>query len=278
VGFISFYRVYRYALKDEEYCDKHIYFKRDRSLKIQKKQSQHYDKKLVVNILRAKKVVQELAYCNKFDLFCTFTVDGEKSDRYDLTGCRKRLSQLFNNYKKRYSPGFKYLIIPEFHSDGAIHFHGLIAGIREGDLIVPDKIPKRNVFTGELEQIPNTKQYRDWPYYSGKMGYFSCSAIKNHEAVSRYIIKYLTKDLEKLPRGQQAYLCSKGLNRAELVFDCDDVPMVGEPEWQDDFIGIQWHNRDNLFDVYGIIDSVCSDLHTIDEIKKVEYEQLKIDE
>jgi hypothetical protein len=225
------YRVYRYRFKDGATCDKHVFINRDRSLKVKSITEKYNKKRLAVNISRVKKTVNELAYCNKFDYFCTFTFAADKANRYDMADCRKKISALFNHYKTRYSPDFKYLLIPEYHKDGAIHMHGLIAGIRDLDLIVPLTIPKLNIFTGIVEQVPNTPHYKDWPYYSKKFGYFSCSEIKNRVAVSRYILKYITKDLVQLPRAQQCYMCSKGLDRAELIFDCDDVPMSGAPVW-----------------------------------------------
>lgn len=217
-----------------------------------------------------------MAYCNKFDFFCTFTFNPEKILRYDLTECRKKISNVFDNYKQRYSQNFKYLLVPEYHKDGAIHLHGLIAGIRPEDLIEPQFIPKRNVFKDIVEMVPNTPHYLDWPYYSKKLGHFSCSKIKSDAAVSKYIVKqYITKDLEKLPPGQQMYLCSKGLNRAELIFDSDDVPMFGH--FQDfEFCKIQWQNMDFMYDQFGVVDALISDQQGYETIKEPVYEQIKL--
>lgn len=209
-----------------------------------------YDHKLIESIIRAKRNVMDLAYCNRFDYFCTFTVNGERADRYDLSGCRKKLSRLFDNYRQRYSRDFRYLVIAEFHKDGAIHFHGLVAGIRDCDLII------------------NEHGYLDWPYYSKKLGYFSCGKIKSRPDCARYITKYITKDIAKLPKGQQVYLHSKGLKKPDLVFDMDDVPMVGNPTFENEHVRIKWQKSRVTDDLFDIIDEPCADLYIEDEPEK----------
>ena len=149
------------------------------------------------------------------------------------------MTKFFDNYKSRKSYDFKYLIVPEFHDDGAIHFHGLVKGIRPDDLIVPEKIWYRDRQTQELQQVPNRKGYVDWKSYSDKFGWFSCSKIKHYEACARYVSKYITKDMKAIPMGQRLFMASKNLKRPELVFDSDDVPMFAKPDYENEFIKIK---------------------------------------
>lgn len=276
---MGYYRVYRYPFKGLESCDKHVFIYRDRAYKVvdrTRKKSGEDRQRMYESLSRTKKVVKEIAFCNQFELFCTFTFrpDG-KADRYNWDECRKKLSKLFNHYKDRYSKQFKYLLIPELHKDGAIHFHGLLAGIRPGNLIKPANVQARDLFTGEIKTISNVHGYMDWPYYSEKMGFFSCSKIVNQFAVSCYVTKYITKDLMQLPANANLYMASKGLKRAELVFDMDDLPMQGRPDFRNDFVKIQWHGAEYLESEMGCIDAL-EDAQLVPEDLEPEYIQIRM--
>ncbi len=156
------------------------------------------------SISRAKSKIFELAMCNKFEYFVTLTLSAEKRDRFCLQNFSKDFGQFVRNENKKRPEGQKieYLLIPEQHQDGAWHAHGLIKGLTKDDL-------KRN-----------TKGYLEWFAYSKRFGFFSCSAIKSHEACCKYITKYVTKDVKKstdLQAGAHTYYASQGLQRRELL-------------------------------------------------------------
>ena len=252
---VSYYRIWKYPLAAKS-C-KHIYFRRDRGWRDHGREAGDGEAgpetttgRLPENLIRARRNVRDLILCNPFEFFCTFTFNAEKIDRYDFPRCKKRLSQLFNDYKKRYAPNFRYLVVPEFHKDGAVHFHGVVRGIRPEDLTVPETIWKRDKKTDNLEKAPNTRKYVDWSYYSKKLGFFSCSRIRNPEKCAWYVSKYITKDLVDLPLGGNLYLASKGLSRPELIFDCDDVPMTFQPEYQDEFVMMAYQPEETTYGVY----------------------------
>lgn len=238
---MSYYRIYRFPLRNIQ--NKHIYFKYSRfsACPVEHKPGQGVEVigRLPENLIRARRTVRDLILCNPFNLFCTFTFAADKLDRNDLGKCSKRIRELFKNYRNRYAPDFRYIIIPEYHKNGAIHFHGMVSGIRPEDLKVPDLIPKRGR-GGVVELVPNTRRYVDWPYYSQKLGFFSCSKVRNYTACARYVSKYITKDLEQLPKGLNVYMCSQGLRRPELVFDCDDVPCLFQPQHDTKYCSIAY--------------------------------------
>ena len=171
------------------------------------------------SLSRTRRRIKDTLLCNRFVLFCTFTFDENKvPDRYDFKSLRKSLSSFFNNYKKRVDTNFRYLFVPEHHKDGAIHFHGVTSYIN--DLICPEKIWKR-MDDGTIAMVPNTKGYLDWPRYSKRFGFFSCSLIKDRERCATYVSKYITKDLTDWGKNAQLVLKSKGLLKPELVYDSD---------------------------------------------------------
>lgn len=271
---MSFLRGYYYSKRSKAL--RLVYFPRDREGERERsevKEPIEYDLKLNESLSRTRRTVRDYIFCNHFDYFCTFTFNQEKIDRFNYADCRKKLTRVFNNYKNRYSPGFRYVMVPEFHRNGAVHFHGVVSGIREEDLTVPDYIFKRDRKSGELLLVPNTKKYVDWKYYSEKLGFFSCSAIRNSTACGVYMSKYITKDLQQLPKGVQAVLNSKGLDKPELVFDMDDVAMPCDPDYKGEFCSIadtqdQWGF---LPEWYG---ECCSDLADPVEVSDSELETL----
>ena len=75
---------------------------------------------------RAKATVKDLALSNDFTHFVTFTLDPKKVDRYDMKEITRKLNAWLDNHVRR--DGLAYVLVPERHQDGAIHFHGLING------------------------------------------------------------------------------------------------------------------------------------------------------
>ena len=214
------YRIYRYDAKELPY--RHIQLYRDRALHLlptEKAEPTPHDGRMDESLSRTRRIIRDTLLCNRFMLFCTFTFSPDKvPDRYDFQGLRKSLSQFFNNYRKRHDPNFRYLFVPEHHKDGAIHFHGVTTFIR--DLVEPGTVWKR-MTDGTLQQVPNTKHYLDWPAFSSRYGYFSCSRIRDNDRCATYVSKYITKELTDWGKGCQLVLKSKGLNKPELVYDSD---------------------------------------------------------
>lgn len=154
------------------------------------------------SLSRAKARIYELAACNEFDFFCTFTLDGEKVDRYDLAAFRKSFAHFIRNENARRlgDNKIRYLVIPEQHKDGAWHMHGLLSGL-----------------SGQL--VKNKHGYLDWPRYAERYGFFNCSEIRDRQATAGYMVKYITKDIAATTRaaGEHLYFASQGLKGREVI-------------------------------------------------------------
>lgn len=131
------------------------------------------------SLARTKTLIHDIALCNDFEYFCTFTFDPEKYDRYNFTECRVVMDRWLWNAKTNHSPDLKYLAVPEFHRDGAIHFHALISGYKQK--LKATKVQQN----GRL--VYNIGGYR--------AGFSTAVKIDNQEAVAKYITKYITKDM-----------------------------------------------------------------------------------
>ena len=73
---------------------------------------------------RAAAKVRDLALSNTFRWFITLTLDPKKIDRYDVKEVTRHLNTWLDNQVRR--RGAAYVIVPELHKDGALHFHGLV--------------------------------------------------------------------------------------------------------------------------------------------------------
>lgn len=175
------------------------------------------DSKLENNLCRAKSTVRELVLCNDWDYWCTLTLSPDKQNRYDLEAFIKKFSEFIHNYNRRCIPEdkIKYLLVPEKHQDGAWHMHGFIKGIRNKDLYI------------------NQNGYLSWKQYDSKFGFISMDRIRDKEAASSYILKYMTKDtlhsVSKL--NAHAFYSSKNLNRSTEVYR-GSAQFKGQWDWE----------------------------------------------
>ena len=188
------------------------------------------EEKLPENIRRAKSKVFELALCNEFTHFCTLTFSPEKvADRYDLEACMKRFCKWMNNYNTRRAR-VRYLLIPEPHKDGAWHLHGLISGIPGDDLrafTLEEHLPA-NI----RKELSKGRPVFQWMAYDKKFGFCTLSPIRSADAISKYITKYVTKELGSSVKELNAHLYyhSQGLKQKELLYSAADC-ILPDPDY-----------------------------------------------
>lgn len=194
------------------------------------------------SISRSKARIFELAMCNEFTHFCTFTQDQKKRNRFDLFEFRKDFSQFIRNQNRfrDEESKIKYLLIPEQHKNGAWHMHGLLMGLGENDLkefSTKDHIPKRI-----KDQIKNGEKVFDWLKYRKSFGYFTCTEIKEKGACSKYITKYISKDLQKTihESGEHLFFASKGLKGREVILkNCAENCPFDEWDFENDYVKVK---------------------------------------
>lgn len=184
------------------------------------------------SVSRARAAIFELAACNHFEWFCSFTLDDAKRDRHDLVAFRKDFAQFIRDQNKRRDPQRKirYLLIPEQHKDGAWHMHGLFMGLGLHDL------------------VRNEYGYLDWPAYRLRFGFFSCSRIRSRLACSKYITKYVTKDFgtcKDMGAGAHLFFASQGLQRRQTLDklqggSCPYLDSGAAASYENDYVRIFW--------------------------------------
>lgn len=187
----------------------------DKVLKIER--CSKNDSKILESTLRSKSKIFELAYCNPWDWFFTGTINPNKQDRTDLELFHKQVTQWLRNYNRIHNLDIKFLFVPEKHKDGkSWHIHGFIYGLPVEHLTqfqVGDKMGK-----GLSDKVLNGDIVYNWKAYFNRFGFCDLEPIRNHEAVSKYVTKYINKELASSVTELNAhtYYHSRGLKFAEL--------------------------------------------------------------
>lgn len=208
------------------------------------------DEKLKNNISRAKSRIFELAMCNKFDYFCTFTQNKKYRDRFDLDTFRKDFAQFVRNLNRNRKNKIKYLLIPEQHKKGGWHMHGLLSGLCEkSDL---KKFKKSDYIPTRLKNmIDKGQDVFNWKLYQNKFGYFTCTKINNIQACSKYITKYITKDLatNNIKLGKHLFFSSQGLKGKDIILkNCFATCPINSWHFENDYIKL-YEVKENEIDI-----------------------------
>ena len=153
------------------------------------------DSNLYHSLNRTKNKIYTYARCIKWDWFVTFTFSPEKVNRYDFDECSRVVRRWLNNQRVN-APDLHYLVVPEQCKDGAWHFHALLANT--------GKIKFTNSGIRQKGKI-----VYNMPKWS--KGFSTATAVDNVFSVSKYIGKYITKDLCEITKGKQRYFVSQNL-------------------------------------------------------------------
>ena len=91
-----------------------------------------------------------------------------------------------------------------------------------------------------LIEIAHGHKIYSWPTYERTFGYISLSKIINAESVSKYITKYITKDLlsTRIGLNDHLYYCSKGLKRAEIICQGKLIKDI-EEDYSNDYVKLK---------------------------------------
>jgi hypothetical protein len=149
------------------------------------------------SIRRTRRTLHDLVKCNDFDLFVTFTFNPKKIDRYDLVGVTAKMQGWLRRQYAR-NNNFQYLIVPEKHKDGAIHFHALMKDY-------PFVLKRTNV-------IQDNRRVYNIPMF--KFGFTNATYLPrdDREKVGNYIAKYISKDMITMPN-RRRYWASRNLKK-----------------------------------------------------------------
>lgn len=157
---------------------------------------------------RARAKLRRLALANDFKYFVTLTLDPSKVDSHSGAEVVKKLNVWASNAVQR--QGLRYLLVPERHKKGGIHFHGFfnaaLPAVDSGTIRVPwAKKPRR----------PRSENERAaWLEAGGRIVYnlpgwtlgftTAMELYGDYPAAVAYVCKYIGKDGTK-PAGRWYY-------------------------------------------------------------------------
>lgn len=154
---------------------------------------------------RARAKLRRLALSNEFEYFVTLTLDQTRIDRYDPKVITKALNTWTDNMVRR--NGLRYILVPELHRDGALHFHGFFAG---ENLPVVDSGHKDTCG----ETVYNLPQ---WKY-----GFSTAIRLRGeYPRAVAYVCKYIGKQNGQRPMGRWYYSGGKLQEPRKIFGDTD---------------------------------------------------------
>lgn len=182
---------------------------------------------------RAAAKVRDIARCTPFKWFVTLTFSPDKIDRYDPAKILKMLRSWLDNRVRRH--GLAYILVPEYHKDGAIHFHGFF---NDADIGFVDSGTLRLQGCKQPKRPRSEKQRREWldnnaqPVYNiAQFVYGFSTAIEiygDYDAAIGYCCKYIGKQTEKI--GGRWYYSGGKLGRPDVaLIDCDFYAVKDDP-------------------------------------------------
>lgn len=158
------------------------------------------------SIRKTKTTITDYVLANNFEIFATFTFSPKKVDRFDIDACKRKLKRWLDRQREKDS-NLKYVVVPERHKNGAIHFHAIFENI-DSFTLKKTKIKQdgRDVFT-----------MTDWRFGFSNVKFIDSNRIK----VATYITKYITKDMIQI-ENKKRYWCSHNLSIPEKHYNAVD--------------------------------------------------------
>lgn len=168
---------------------------------------------------RARANVRRLALCNEFRWFVTLTIDPAKIDSFDDQAVIRRLNQWLSNHVRR--NGLVYVLVPERHKSGRIHFHGFF-----NDVMEVNESGKTDSLGHPIYNLP------EWDY-----GFTTAIELYgDYHAAVGYTCKYIGKGADKI--GGRWYYSGGNLQKPVEKFV--DITLEELLDMQDEEFRAQW--------------------------------------
>lgn len=140
------------------------------------------------SIKRSKNKVFDIVKMNDWDFFFTGTISDDCDiDRYNVDEVSKKVNTFMYNLVKR-GKIIRYIFVPEFHDDGAVHYHGFIkAGCSLSYRLALNPRTGKPIRRGKNRNF--VFNWTDWTF--GFTTLINCYGSVDN--MSKYFCKYITK-------------------------------------------------------------------------------------
>lgn len=164
----------------------------------------------VRSMRRARAKLRRLALANDFKWFVTLTIDPQKLDRCDGVAVAKALGRWADNMVRR--KGLKYVLVPELHQKGGIHFHGFF-----NDAVEVVDSGHSDTAGHPIFNLP------DWPY-----GFTTAIELYgDYITAVAYVSKYIGKQGDR-PMGRWYYSGGRLAEPTKIYADLDRGELMEE--------------------------------------------------
>ena len=180
---------------------------------------------------RARAKVRRMALANEFRYFVTLTLDPAKVDSHDGAAVVKKLNAWASNAVQRH--GLKYILVPERHKKGGIHFHGFfnaaLPAVDSGTVRVPwAKKPRKPRSAAERAEwlAAGGRVVYNLPGWA--LGFTTAMELYvDYPAAVAYVCKYIGKDGTK-PAGRWYYSGGELAEPKTEYFEMSPAELVAE--------------------------------------------------
>lgn len=176
---------------------------------------------------RARAAVQDIALSNEFRYFVTLTLDKSKVNRYDAKEVTAKLNNwLDNNVRRR---GLKYVLVPELHKDGAIHYHGFfndaLPVVDSGTLDTGRAKPRKPRSEAQRARLLADGAHVVYNLPNWSLGFSTAIELYgDYRKAVNYVLKYITKATDKV--GGRWYYSGGALERPQATYHRADFAQL----------------------------------------------------
>lgn len=222
----------------------------DRAPKVYNKNKKSSDTSLARSISHIK----DIALCNDFEYFATWTINSELQDRFSLDKVVENMKKDLKAYQRKFKD-FKYLYVIEKHENGAFHFHGFIKGVPDSEMILYTKddydLSKGNKLPLYIiKSIEKGENIYHINFFDERKGFNTFSKIKSKMGSAFYILKYISQEPVRTSENQ-IYFRSRGLKMPsveELKINDNLISLINEKGHKNDFGAYYDFNFNDLDD------------------------------
>lgn len=206
------------------------------------------------SVRRSKERISDIIASNQFDLWCTFTFNckgcptpcknwipgnhcicpPEQCRRLDPDICKMKITSWLKRMKVK-SPDLTYLIVPEFHEKGGLHFHGFIKASNA-----------QLLKTGKKQNNKDILRFKSYTMGFNYVIDISQESDTSHSKIAQYMQKYITKSMPQF-HGKKRYFCSQGLDRPKVKvngvssYGLQNIIRGSKPAYINDVYEVQYH-------------------------------------
>ena len=176
--------------------------------RVKRENKQALEEDVQRSMRRARGKLRRLALANEFKWFVTLTIDPAKVDSHDAASVVKKLNAWCSNAVQR--NGLKYILVPERHKKGGIHFHGFFNDafpvVDSGTIRLPwAKRPRRPQSAAQRQEWLDQGGQIVYNLPGWSLGFTTALELYgNYPAAVGYVCKYIGKDGTK-PAGRWYY-------------------------------------------------------------------------